>query len=495
MTDDSMVGDVAAERVAQELSPLAAKLVQTLDADELMNCMRCGFCQSACPTFGETGLEAASPRGRIALMKAVTDGLMEPDTAFRDQMDLCLECRACEPACPSDVKYGRLIGQTREVLAEYKDEDRLHRTIQKFVFDGLFPHPRRLRLVGTGLRIYQQLGLSWLARRSGLLRLLPQNVQEMEAIVPKASGAGVINMCKKIGLPVRQAVFHGHSALVIPSIGKTIARVGLFRGCVMDVLFTRTNLNTVRVLRQAGFEIVIPKDQTCCGALHGHAGRTTFARQLALQNISAFLAADVDYIASNAGGCGAFLKEYDELFRGTNSGAANAQGDLGDTLGIDPEEIGTVDQIKGANWFSMRVKDISELLVDYGRPLSMVKKEDRAVVATYQDSCHLRNVMRIRDQPRALLRALPGIEFVELPTADHCCGSAGIYNLTQPEMSSQIIDHKMLDVDTTNAKVIVTTNPGCLLQMKWGLHRHEMNEESAVHLIDLLADHVEFDDR
>jgi glycolate oxidase iron-sulfur subunit len=454
---------------------LADKLVATLDYDQLTNCMRCGFCQTACPTFNETGLEAASPRGRIALMKAVADGFMEPGQQFKEQMDLCLGCRACEPACPSDVKYGQLIEQARESIASETEFPWHVKAVRTLFMERLFPNHGRMRMVGGLLKLYQRSGLQTITRKSGVMKLFPQHMREMEQILPQASSDGVIAAWQKLGLPAAwETASNGQRILVIPQVGAKQARVGMFRGCIMDVLFTSTNVNTVKLLCEAGFEVAIPEAQTCCGALHAHAGEAESARRLARTNIDVFAHAGVDYIASNAGGCGASLKEYDHLLHADSSLAPAAQDFVG------------------------RLKDVSELLMDYGRPLNLkpLTPESATTQVTYQDSCHLRNVMRVHRQPRDLLKLIPGVQLNELQGADTCCGSAGIYNLTQPQMSTQVIDHKMELVDQTRAAVIITANPGCLLQMQWGIHRSEQGaQRKAVHLIDFLAEAVDYEEQ
>lgn len=450
---------------------LSDKLIATLDYDQLTNCMRCGFCQTACPTFNETGLEAASPRGRIALMKAVADGFMEPGAQFKEQMDLCLGCRACEPACPSDVKYGQLIEQARESIATETEFPWHVKAVRTLFMERLFPNHGRMRVVGGLLKLYQRSGLQTLTRKSGVMSLFPQHMREMEQILPQASSDGVIALWQKLGLPASwETAANGQRILIIPQVGAKLGRVGMFRGCIMDVLFTSTNVNTVKLLGLAGFEVAIPEAQTCCGALHAHAGEADSARRLARTNIEVFAGAQVDYIASNAGGCGASLKEYDHLLHADQT------------------------VVPAARDFVGRLKDVYELLIDYGRPLSLkaVTPESTATRVTYQDSCHLRNVMRVHRQPRDLLKSIPGVQLNELQGADTCCGSAGIYNLTQPQMSSQVLDHKMELVEQTAADTIITTNPGCLLQMQWGLLRSEQGQHrKAVHLIDFLADAVD----
>jgi glycolate oxidase iron-sulfur subunit len=440
-------------------TPIAERMRAALNYDELTNCMRCGFCQPSCPTFKETGLEAASPRGRIALMKAVVDGIMEPDETFQNQMDLCLGCRACEPVCPADVKYGQLIEQTRDAIEDHKPHRWWVRQLRTAAFEQLFPFPKRMLRLGGALRLYQRSGLRKLARTTGAMKLLPDHLRTMEAIMPDTSAKGVAE---------RMGPFY-------PAKGTKIARVGMFRGCLMDMMFTETNVNTVELLSEAGFEVVIPDTQTCCGALHAHSGELDQARALARRNIAAFKEAGVDYIVSNAGGCGALLVEYDHL------------------LHDDPAAS------QEASWFAERVKDVSQIVMEKGdlrRIQSLLGKEagtepDERTTVTYQDSCHLRNVMHAGNAPRDLLTFVKGVRFNELRGADTCCGSAGIYNLQQPAMSSEILDHKMEHVKETNAQVLLTSNPGCLLQMKAGIEKAGLSDRmKAMHVVDFLMDRM-----
>ncbi|WP_405080326.1 (Fe-S)-binding protein [Paenibacillus chitinolyticus] len=481
-----------AEKAACTTSnPLAQKLKLRLDEDQLTNCMRCGFCLPACPTFRETGIEAESPRGRIALMKAVADGIMAPDAAFEEQMNHCLGCRACEPACPADVKYGQLIEQARDAIEDHTDSHRgWVKLARRTAFKAVFPKQNRMKLLGGALGFYQRSGLQKITRGSGIMKLFPDHMREMEQILPESSSRGVI---ERIG---------SHH----PAVGAKIATVGLFRGCLMDVMFTETNVHTVELLTQAGFEVVIPDTQNCCGALHAHSGEADGARSLARGNIRAFREAGVDYIVSNAGGCGAILTEYDHLLH---------------------EDAQWKDD---AAWFAARVKDVSDLLVNFGRVPKFAEpggpapagggttaapadigaelaaagdasawpsaaSADASAAApsvriTYQDSCHLRNVMRSSDAPRKLMRQVAGVEYVEMFEADRCCGSAGIYNLTQPDMANQILDHKMVHANATDAGYLLTSNPGCLLQMKLGNERHGDGSMKVMHVVDFLHERM-----
>ncbi|MGO4542921.1 (Fe-S)-binding protein [Paenibacillus sp. 2TAB19] len=437
-------------------SPMATKLAAKLDYEQLTNCMRCGFCLPACPTFRETGIEAESPRGRIALMKAVVDGIMEPDQQFEEQMDHCLGCRACEPACPADVKYGQLIEQTRDAIEEHTDRHRWWvKGIRRAVLKEMFPHQKRMRLLGGALKAYQKTGLRKVAYASGIMKLLPSHLREMESILPDTSYKGV---AEKIGTK--------HLAK-----GERIATVALFRGCLMDMMFTQTNIHTVTLLTESGFDVIIPVTQNCCGALHAHSGESEEAKSLARGNIRAFKDANVDYIVTNAGGCGAILVEYDHLLQDDADWKADAK------------------------WFAERVIDISDLLVRMGRKLQFSErgesKEEDSLRITYQDSCHLRNVMRASDAPRKLMGEIDGVTYIEMKESDRCCGSAGIYNVTQPEMAGQILEHKMVHTNNTQAEYVVTSNPGCLLQMKHGIEKHGSPERmKAVHIVDFLYDRL-----
>ncbi|WP_132305358.1 (Fe-S)-binding protein [Paenibacillus sp. BK033] len=432
---------------------MTEKLRLTLDYEQLTNCMRCGFCLPACPTFRETGVEVESPRGRIALMKAVVDGVIEPDRLFEEQMNHCLGCRACEPACPADVKYGQLIEQARDAIEDHTKSHRWWvKAIHRTAFRSIFPKQSRMKLLGNVMGIYQKSGIPKMARTSGVMKLFPAYIREMEAILPKAAIRGVIE---------QMGVLH-------PAKGNKIATVALFRGCIMDVLFTKTNVRTVQLLNEAGFEVIIPESQNCCGALHAHSGESEEARALARRNIRCFKEAGIDYIVTNAGGCGALLVEYDHL------------------LHDDPQWR------EDAAWFAERVIDISEILVLHGRQLRYADQgEMTSVRVTYQDSCHLRNVMRASKAPRELIRQVENTVFTEMKEADRCCGSAGIYNLTQPAMAGQILEHKMEHANATESEFILTSNPGCLLQMKLGIAKHgDYRKTQSVHVVDFLYERL-----
>lgn len=419
---------------------LSLHIRQQLDENQLTQCMRCGFCLPACPTYREVGEEAASPRGRIAWMKAVYDDLVKPDSTFIEQMNLCLGCRACEPACPAGVEYGRLLEQTRSAISQAVPQKGWKKWITQRFLQQVIPHSKRLKRLGKLLSFYQRSGMGKLLRRLGFFRLLPRHLEELEASLP---------LLKKPVSAQRNTRPNGSSH----------GRVALFHGCIMDVLFSETNQHTIELLEAAGYEVVIPPGQTCCGALHAHTGDHETAVRLAKQNIEAFLSSDIDWIATNAGGCGAMLTDVVHLIE------------------RDP------DWKDKAQLFSQRVKDISDLLWERKDELTFETKVPMKI--TYQDSCHLRNGMK-SNTSRKWLQAVKGAEYVELCESDRCCGSAGIYNLLQPDMSTQILDEKMEHVKQTGADWIITSNPGCLLQMKWGIQRAQIPHVQTMHLVDFL---------
>lgn len=424
---------------------------QQMDEKELLNCMRCGFCLPSCPTYIESGQqETHSPRGRIALMKAVRDGVIEPDEDVEHSLNLCLGCRACEPVCPSGVKYGRLLEDARDIIQQHKKQSIPVKLVRRVVFKGLFPSQSRMRKAAGLLRFYQTSGLQTAARKTGMLKVLPPHLRLMEQALPKVP-------------PQQKSRLTEYKAL-----GPARKRVAFFTGCLMDTVFSSTNEATIQLLQLAGCDVIVPPIQTCCGALHGHSGEKEQAKQLAKRNIEAFEEIDADAIVMNAGGCGAFLSDYDHL------------------LCDDP------DFQKRSESFSKKITDISDILVEleFHRRMPLALPEQ---VITYQDSCHLRNGMGVQHAPRVLMKAIQNVSFKEMKDSGRCCGSAGIYNILQPKMSMQILDHKMTEASQTKAAAIVTSNPGCQLQMAAGIKRSGHSPSMrAVHLADLLLEAVQY---
>ncbi|QTN01577.1 4Fe-4S dicluster domain-containing protein [Sediminibacillus dalangtanensis] len=422
-----------------------------MDYDELLNCMRCGFCLPSCPTYIESGKdEAHSPRGRIALMKAVVDGEIEPDEEVKRSLDMCLGCRACEPVCPSGVNYGHLLEQARDIIYQNQEQPIPVKAVRKAAFQGLFPHQNRMIGLTGLIGFYQRSGLRTAARKSGMMKLLPDSMRLMEKVLPDVPTSKAMKQ--------RQRLFQ-------PTV-PVKKRVAFFAGCLMDTVFLSTNDATTKLLQYAGCEIIVPEAQACCGALHGHSGEKQQAKTMAKRNIAAFEEAGIDYIITNAGGCGAFLVDYGHLLKDEPEWKDRAEA------------------------FSSKIKDISSVLVELGFDKLPLSLQDEII--TYQDSCHLKNVQKTFMEPRKLLSCIEGAQYVEMKDAGRCCGSAGIYNLVETEMSMQILDYKMKQTKATKAKTIVTANPGCLLQMKLGIEKEGLSDQMrAVHIVDLLLEAYE----
>lgn len=424
--------------------PQDKQIMRTLplvDEENLLKCTHCGFCLPTCPTYRELGLEMDSPRGRLYLIKSVLQGRSEFDEDFKTYIYRCLDCRACETACPSGVPFGWLMEQARAAFENSYRRPRSQRWLLNFVFAHLLPHSNRLRMLFGVLRFYQRSGLQRLVRRLGVLRLMGR-IGEMESFLP----------------PLPSAAFRRALKSVTPAVGEQRYRVGFLSGCVMEPLFADVNFATVRVLAENGCEVVTPPDQICCGALHLHNGFREHALSLARQNVDVFLREHLDAIVVNSAGCGAALKEYGELLDH-------------DPLYAEP-----------AKTFSSKIRDISEWLDEIGltRPSHPISKR-----VTYDDPCHLLHGQRIAAPPRRLIRAVPGIELVELRESDWCCGSAGIYNILQPELSAQILERKLKHLRDTEAEILLTGNPGCLLQLRRGVRMASL-KMLVLHPIELL---------
>lgn len=425
------------------------------DYADYSRCIHCGLCLNACPTYRLWHNEADSPRGRIRQMALIDQGRLELSDAFVTHIDRCLDCRACETACPSGVEYGKLVELARAQIARNFQRPRLSRFARRYVFERLLPNPRRIARLAHLIRFYQRSGLEALARGSGILRLF--GLQQRAALLPR----------------IDAEFFFSRLGKTFPAKGQRRARVAFFAGCVAQVTFTELNDATIRVLQANGCEVVVPADQFCCGALAAHAGERGIARELARKNMAAFLNESFDAIITNAAGCGSTLKEYTHLFSENPA----------DSGRYSPSPDGNGAAAASAAEFSSRVRDVTEFLADLG--LSAPLRETKLRV-TYQDSCHLAHGQKIREAPRKLIRAIPGIELVEMPLADHCCGSAGIYNVTETAASMQILAEKMRHAKSTAAPVIVTANPGCILQLRAGAKLHKTNQQ-VLHVVELLA--------
>jgi glycolate oxidase iron-sulfur subunit len=397
-----------------------------------LDCIHCGLCLSSCPTYRVLGSEMDSPRGRIYLMRAFDEGRAKITDSFVEHMSRCLDCRACETVCPSGVHFGHMMEEMRGQIVEQRPAHWLARLILKHVF----PYPGRFQIASRMLQLYRVSGFQSLIRATGLLRWFAPRMAAAEALMPE------IRMEK--GVSVNS--FHRAE-------GKKQGTVAFFTGCVMNSMLGSINRSSVRLLTAAGYDVLVPGEQICCGALANHAGLRDTAREMARKNIAAFPVEQVDAIIINAAGCGAMLKEYPLL-------------------------------IDGAEEFSSKVKDIAEFLVST-RIFERLKTPLERRVG-YDDPCHLIHGQRIRTEPRTLLKAIPGIQFVEVEGADQCCGSAGIYNITQNELSMEILDRKMEKIAKAHIDILATGNPGCMFQFKYGARKFGMKLEVA-HPVELLA--------
>ena len=428
---------------AEPISPAAAGvdldwLASKIDHQLYQDCVHCGLCTSSCPTYLETGDENDGPRGRIYLMRSVAEGRMAVSEGVRRHLDLCLDCRACETACPSGVKYGQIIEPFKVALQRSAPPDSRTSLLRRLILGHLFPYGDRVKLALAPARVLQRLGVMKLMDRSGLTKLLPPTLQRMQAMLPDLTGPGA-------KLPD-----------VLPPIGPRRARVALFRGCVADAMFPDTTAATARVLQRNGCEVVIPRSQGCCGAIHYHSGVEKPAIALARANLAAFNPDEFDAIIVNVAGCGAMLKEYHHLLPEGDHDAAER--------------------------FVAKVRDISEYLIELGL---IPPEHPMPVSVAYHDPCHLCHAQQVRSQPRQLLGSIPGLRLVPLAESEVCCGAAGTYNLAQPEMSGRLARRKLANLDATGAEIVATGNVGCILQIARTLKDNDRPMRVA-HPVDLL---------
>jgi glycolate oxidase iron-sulfur subunit len=412
-----------------------------LDYDLLLDCVHCGLCTSACPTYVELGDENDSPRGRIYLMRGVTDGKLELNDRVRGHLELCLDCRACETACPSGVQYGKLIEPFRVAMnaaANSASAENQHDWFHRHILFGLFPYREKLRRALVPARIAQRLGLVRVAKALRLTYLLPPQLRRMVDMLPP---------------PHRN---EGPLPEFLPAIGRRRATVALFTGCIGDAMFRHVNWATARVLQQNGCDVHVPAAQACCGAIHFHAGSSEPAQGFADQNLEAFDVDRFDAIINNIAGCGSMLKDYGHHWHDGR-------------------------QARRAAW-SAKVRDVNEFLDQLGlvRPQGEIH-----AVATYHDACHLLHAQKIHDAPRRLLAQIPGLELRDLPETELCCGAAGTYNLTQPEMSARLSRRKLENIKKTGARLAITSNAGCALQIAREA-REQSYQLTVIHPLELL---------
>jgi glycolate oxidase iron-sulfur subunit len=407
-----------------ENHPPEPKLIDT--------CVHCGFCLANCPSYRVIGKEMDSPRGRIYLMDAINEGQIPLNTATTQHFDSCLGCLACVTTCPSGVQYDKLISATRHQIERNYPRSLGDRLFRKLIF-SLFPYPKLLRILLIPLWFYQNLGLQRLVRATGLLKFISPRLAAMESILPK----------------ITRKSFGDNLPDIIPAQGEKRYRVGMILGCVQQLFFSPVNEATVRVLTANGCEVVIPKTQGCCAALPEHQGQTEQAKALARQMIDSFADTNVDAVIINAAGCGHTLKEY------------------GHILADDPEYR------ERAKEFAAKVKDVQEFLADAGLTAKLSPLAEQPLTLVYQDACHLLHGQKISVQPRQVLRQIPGVTLREPLDAALCCGSAGVYNMLQPEVADELGQQKVQNLLNTGADLIASANPGCTLQIGKHLRAHD----------------------
>jgi glycolate oxidase iron-sulfur subunit len=415
-----------------------------------LDCVHCGLCLPACPTYETTGRETSSPRGRIYLMRGLAEGAIDPGAAVTRELDLCLVCRACEPVCPSGVRYGELMEFTRSEILEPAREATFGNRAKRFALPHLIPFPGRLRLLARFVSGYQRLGLRALLRRYGVLRYFGKDLALRDELLPNVPRAR-----ERRRLPRQTLSGPGHRG-----------RVGMLEGCVMPIVLGATNRATVTTLAQQGFEVALPKADVCCGALAAHFGQGATARSAAARTIAAFESlGPLEAIVVNSAGCGAAMKEYHRLF----------------------EHQGDDDMAQRARAFAAKVRDVSEFLAERGIREPGGRLEAKVA---YADACHLAHAQGVKQPPRDLLAAIPGLVPVALERSDRCCGAAGIYNALHPEESLALLDGKIEELKRSGAAILATANPGCLLQYRAGVARAGLDVE-VLHPVELFARAIE----
>lgn len=409
--------------------------------DLLSRCVHCGLCLNHCPTYRTLGMEMDSPRGRIYQIVQVQEHQMEIGDSLALHIDRCLGCLACETACPSGVQYGRIVERARAQIETSYKRPFIARSVRRFFFGKVLHNLRLLERMARLVRFYQRSGVQTVLRKTGVLKLL--GVADLDRLSPQ----------------IDKEFFFPEIGKTFPAVGERRGKVAFLAGCINNVAFSHLNRATVKVLTENGIEVHIPAGQGCCGALNAHAGFREDARKLARKNIEVFLSGDYDAIVTNAAGCGSLMKEYDDL------------------LEHDPQFL------PRAQEFVAKVKDVTEYLAQAGLRTPHKKIEQQVI---YQDPCHLLHAQKIKSQPRELLKAI-GCKLVEIPHADQCCGSAGVYNVVQNELSMKILEAKMDDINSVQAGMLATGNVGCMIQLRAGVAQRKM-DLTVKHVMELLEE-------
>jgi glycolate oxidase iron-sulfur subunit len=423
------------------------ELLKILPHDDILQqCMHCGMCLATCPTYDLTKLERSSPRGRIRLIRSVARGELEMSELFVDEMNFCLDCQACETACPAGVKYGRMVETARVVVDNTKYVSKLGVAIKRFALRKIVASRNGLKFFSRLLWLYQKIGLQKFIRVTGILKIFSKNLAEIETLSPSIAAKFSDTQIKEIEMPK----------------GEVKYKTAFHFGCLMNTMFADINIDTIDVLKECGCKVITPKDQVCCGSLMGHNGDMEFALKLARKNIDTFEKHDYDFLISNSAGCGAFMKDYAHL------------------LEDDPAYA------EKAKRFSSKVKDVMEFFAEQN-PLPKLKHELDLELknVTYHDACHLIHAQKVSTQPREVIKSLPGVKYIELEEASWCCGSAGIYNVVRYNDAVKQLERKMNNIKNTKAKIVLTGNPGCMGQIKHGTQKFNVDVE-VLHPVTLI---------
>jgi glycolate oxidase iron-sulfur subunit len=427
------------------------ELLKILPNDDILQqCMHCGLCLAVCPTYDLTKMERSSPRGRIRMIRSVARGEMEMSELFADEMNFCLDCQACETACPAGVKYGTMVETARVAVDKTKYVSKFGVAVKRFVLRKVVASRISLKFISRVLWLYQKMGLQKLVRLTGILKIFSNNLAEIEKLSPAIANKFSDTQIKEIEMPK----------------GEVKYKTAFHFGCLMNTMFADINIDTIDVLKECGCKIITPRDQVCCGSLMGHNGDMEFALKLARKNIDTFEKHDYDYLISNSAGCGAFMKDYAHL------------------LEDDPAYA------EKAKRFSSKVKDVMEFFSEQN-PLpklesaSADKLELEPELTTYHDACHLIHAQKVSIQPREVIKSLPGINYTELEEASWCCGSAGIYNVVRYDDAVKQLERKMMNIKNTKAKIVLTGNPGCMGQIKHGTQKFNVDVE-VLHPVTLI---------
>lgn len=414
-----------------------SELLKILPNDDILQqCIHCGMCLSTCPTYDLTKLERSSPRGRIRMIRSVARGEMEPSPLFAEEMNFCLDCQACETACPAGVKYGRMVEAARVLVDESGYSPKISLMLKRFALRKIVASRFALKFVSRLLLIYQKTGLQKIIRATGLLKLFSKNLFEIEKLSPPIANHFSDSLIEEVELPNGEVKYN----------------TAFHFGCLMNTMFADINIDTIDVLKHLGCKIITPKDQVCCGSLLAHNGDMDFALKLARRNIDAFFKHNYDFLISNSAGCGAFMKDYAHLLEE-------------DPLYADKAKV-----------FSSKVKDVTEFLFDELPSLkSKLKTNTEPEPITYHDACHLAHAQKLTAQPREVIKSIPGIKYTELEEASWCCGSAGIYNIVRYDDAIIQLQRKMKNIRNSGAKIVLTGNPGCMGQIKYGAEKFDVD--------------------